>query len=74
MLEHEIQEEWREITDKGMNRELQVSVVCWSSQQLTNKPFLCGVHPGFLQRRAHTYTNAITDVTRIQGVLLLIIS
>lgn len=56
VLEHEMQEEWREITDKGMNRELQVSVVCWSSQQLTNKPFLCGVRPGFLRWRAHTHT------------------
>lgn len=40
----------------------------WSSQQLTNKPFWWGIHPGFLQFCARTYTHirAITDVTRIQ--------
>lgn len=45
-----------------------MSVMCWSPLQLTNKPVLWGVRPGFLQLRARTYTQtrAITDVTRIQ--------
>lgn len=71
VLEHLMQKEWRErLQIKGINRKLEVSVVCWSSQKLTDKSFSCGVHPGFLRWRAssyaHTDTHAITDVTRIQ--------
>lgn len=71
VLEHLMQKEWRErLQMKGINRKLEVSVVCWSSQKLTDKSFSCGVHPGFLRWRAssyaHTDTHAITDVTRIQ--------
>ena len=59
-------QECREITGKDMNSKVEVSVVCSSSQLLTNKPWCspwlpaapCSPHPH------HTHT--ITDVTRIR--------
>ena len=51
--------------------------MCWSSQRLTNKPFLCGASArlpavtcesarAHTCARTHTHSQAITDVTRIQ--------
>lgn len=65
LSEHEAQREWREITDKGINRKMEVSVTCSSSQHLTNKAFLVWCSP-WLPAVSCTHAHTVTDVTRIQ--------
>lgn len=61
--QHELQKEWREITDKGINRKVEVSAGPLSSSQIS---LSCVVFTLASCTHIHTHMHSITDVTRIQ--------